>query len=342
MKSAVQPRRILKPKSYSLRSATACILLLASAAASRSQTLTFNSSAGYAGHGSVDGTGAAALFYQPAATAADGAGNIYVADSGNHTIRKITSAGVVSTLAGSTGTSGSANGTGSNALFFQPQGMAVDAAGNIYVADTGNSTIRKITSAGVVSTLAGSPGNVGSSDGAGTNASFSQPQGIALDTTTNLYVADYGNNTIRKITPAGVVTTLAGYAGTNGSTDGLGTNALFYQPQGVVVDAAFNVYVADTANGTIRKITPAGLVSTLAGSAGNYGSTNGTGTNALFYQPTGVALDSANNLFVTEYFNQTIRKVTPLGVVTTLAGSPGFTAARMAPRRALAFGVRKA
>ena len=317
----------------------ACILLLASVAALHSQTLTFNSSAGYAGPGSADGTGAGALFYQPAATAVDGAGNVYVADSGNHTIRKISPAGVVSTLAGTPGTSGSANGTGSSALFFQPQGMAVDAAGNLYVADTGNNTIRKITPAGVVSTFAGSPGNAGSSDGTGASALFSQPQGLALDTTTNLYVADYGNNTIRKITPAGVVTTLAGFAGTNGNSNGLGTNALFYQPQGVAVDTAFNVYVADTANGTVRKITSVGVVTTLAGSAGNYGSANGLGTNALFYQPTGVALDTANNLYVTEYFNQTVRKITPVGVVTTLAGSAGnYGSADGTPARARFWG----
>ena len=247
-----------------------------------------------------------------------------MADTDNHTIRKITAGGVVSTLAGLAGVSGSADGTGGSARFYQPQGVAVDGAGNVYVADTGNYTIRKITSAGAVTTLAGSPGISGSTDATGSNARFYEPEGIAVNGTgTLLYVADTWNHTIRQVTTGGAVTTFAGSAGSSGTNNGTGSGAQFYQPQGVAVDGAGNVYVGDTGNQTIRKITSSGVVTTLAGSAGNYGSGDGTGASAQFWVPQGLALDSATNLYVADSFNNTIRKVTPAGVVTTLAGTAG-------------------
>jgi hypothetical protein len=298
-------------------------LLLACVPSAYSQPLSFNTLAGYAGQGSAEGIGSNARFYNPSGVAVDGATNLYVADTVNHTIRLITPAGVASTLAGSAGVSGSADGTNSTALFNQPQGVAVDSAGNVYVADTGNQTIRQITPAGVVSTLAGLAGVSGSANGTGSNARFYQPEGVAVDKVGNVYVADTWNHTIRMVTPGGVVTTLAGSAGYSGSADATGTNAQFYQPQAVAVGSAGNVYVADTGNQTIRKITAGGAVSTLAGFAGNYGSANGTGTNAQFYGPAGVAVDGFGNLYVADYFNQTLRKVTAAGVVSTLAGSAG-------------------
>jgi sugar lactone lactonase YvrE len=296
-------------------------LLLASATVARSQPLTITTLAGYAGAGSADGTGASARFANPWGVAADTAGNLYVADTANHTIRKITG-GVVSTLAGLAGVSGSADGTNSSARFYQPQGVAVDGSGNVYVADTGNYTIRKITPAGVVTTLAGSAGNSGSANGTGTNAQFYEPEGIAVNSAGALiYVADTWNHTIRQVTSAGVVTTFAG--STNyGSANGTGASAQFYQPQGIAVDGAGNVYVGDTGNQMIRQITSAGVVTTLAGST-NYGSANGAGASASFWNPQGVALDTATNLYVADSFNNTIRLVTPAGVVTTLAGTAG-------------------
>jgi hypothetical protein len=268
-------------------------------------------------------TPAAAGFNLPDGVAVDAAGNVYVADTLNHTIRKITSAGVVSTLAGSTGSSGSADGTGSAARFFAPRDIAVDATGNVYVGDTNNFTVRKITPAGAVSTLAGLAGSAGSVDGAGSAARFAAPQGIALDAAGNLYVADSSNFTIRKITPAGVVATLAGSAGNPGNTDGTGGSARFSNPTSVALDATGNVYVADFSNHTIRKITPAGVVSTLAGSAGLLGSNDGTGSAARFSNPLGVAVDAAGNVYVADFNNDTIRKITPAGVVSTLAGLAG-------------------
>jgi len=308
--------------------ATFCVglaiaLLLAGVPSAQSQTLTFSTVAGYAGQGSADGTGSNARFSNPFGTAVDSTGNVYVADTANHTIRQITPGGVASTLAGSAGLSGSADGTGSAARFNQPQGVVVDGAGNVYVADSGNHTIRKITPGGAVTTLAGLAGSSGSANGLGSSARFYQPEGVALDNATNVYVADTWNHTIRVISPAGQVGTLAGSAGNFGSADGTGGSAQFYQPQGVAVDSAGNVYVADTANQTIRKIVSGGTVSTLAGLAGNYGSTDGTGTGARFYGPSGVAVDGLGNVYVADYFNQTIRKVTGAGAVSTLAGSVG-------------------
>jgi MYXO-CTERM domain-containing protein len=196
---------------------------------------------------------------------------------------------------------GSADGTGTEARFYAPEGVAVDPAGNVYVSDTGNHKIRKITPAGVVSTLAGA-GVSGYADGTGETARFREPSGIAADATGNVYVADWGNHAIRKITPAGVVTTFAGSGGVLGNADGTGSAARFQLPSGVAVDAAGNVYVADTLNHTIRKITSAGVVTTLAGLAEAKGSAAGKGSDARFSHPLGIAVDAAGAIYVTNNF----------------------------------------
>jgi streptogramin lyase len=186
--------------------------------------------------------------------AIDSSGNIYTADYPHHTIRKITPDGTASIFAGLNDTPGSANGIGSAARFNFPLGLAVDGAGNVYVADSGNNRIRKITPAGGVTTFAGSA--VGSADGTGTAARFNFPSGVAVDHSGNVFVTDAGNNTIRKITPARVVTTLGGLALSPGTSDGVGINARFNSPRGIAVDSAGNIYVVDTANHTIRLGTP--------------------------------------------------------------------------------------
>ena len=276
--------------------------------------------AGTTDNGNADGAGDAARFDFPYALAVDGAGNLYVADSNNQTIRKITTAGIVSTVAGSAGVFGSNDGKGVAAQFSSPQGVAVDKTGNLYVTDTNNQTVRKISPAGVVTTLAGTAGNTGSADGNGGDAQFDLPSGIAVDGSGNVYVADSNNQTIRKITPDGMVTTLAGSAGIHGSSDGKGSAARFSSPQGVAVDGAGNIFVADTNNQTIRKISATGEVTTLAGAAGVLGSTDGTGMAARFNYPFSLAVDGTGNVFVADVWNSTIRKITATGVVTTLAG----------------------
>jgi hypothetical protein len=286
------------------------------------------------GLGSADGTGSAArfgggFFSGPSGVAANSTGTVYVADAGNQTIRKVTPGGVVTTLAGLAGESGSADGTGSVARFNRPLGVAVDGAGTVYVADSGNCTIRKVTPGGVVMTLAGLSVDTNGdgwpdgdyADGTGSEARFSYPSGVAVDGAGNVYVAD--NGTIRKVTTGGVVTTLAGLAGESGSADGTGSVARFAAPRGVAVDSASNVYVADTENYTIRKVTPSGVVTTLAGLAGSRGSADGTGSAARFDRPSGVAVDSTGNVYVADPWNYTTRKVTPGGAVTTLAGLAG-------------------
>ncbi len=270
-------------------------------------------------YGHLDGLGAAAQLASPAAVAVDASGNLYVADAGGDSIRKITKTGLVTTLAG--GSYGNANGTGAAAQFDDPQGVAVEANGNVYVADTYNEAIRKITPAGVVTTLAG--GTYGSTDGTGSAARFYYPQGVAVDAKGNVYVADTNNHTIRKVTSAGVVTTLAGLPGQPGSADGAGSAARFSAPHGLAVAANGTIYVADLNNSTIRKITPAGVVTTLAGLPGVTGAVDGSRGAARFDYPSGVALDAQGNLFVADQSNQLIRKVTADGLVSTIGGQAG-------------------
>lgn len=312
----------MKPLRLSLLLGLCALVAVTTQAQSHYEPYAFTTLAGVA-PGSTDGPGSLARFFFPNGIALDTAGNIYVADTGNYTIRRITPAGIVSTLAGAAGINGSNDGTGSNARFFQPAGLAVDSAGNIFVADSANHTIRKVNACGVVTTFAGLAGNVGSANGSGSDARFSFPAGVAIDSGNNLYVVDSGNNTIRKITPSGIVTTLAGLAGNSGSTDGIGDAARFFQPSGIAVDSSGNAYVADVNNYTIRKISPSGAVITLAGLAGTKGNADGTGMAARFSFPQGVTVDATGNVYVADTSNFTIRKITPGGDVSTLAGLAG-------------------
>ena len=287
---------------------------------------TVSTLAGSTTPGSANGTGDAASFYYPTGVVVDANGTLYVADTNNFEIRKISSSGVVTTLAGST-TPGSSDGIGSAASFNYPTDVALDASETtLYVADSYNNEIRKINLAtGMVTTFAGST-TPGSADGTGQGASFHYPKGVKLDASGNLYIADFNNNAIRKITPAGIVTTLAGST-TPGSADGIGSAAGFNHPKGIAVDASGNVYVGDVDNNKIRKITPAGVVTTLAGSTTPV-SANGIGAAASFKAPKGVALNGDNTLLYVADGNNEIRQIDlASGMVTTLAGSttPGST-----------------
>jgi outer membrane protein assembly factor BamB len=267
----------------------------------------------------------AVIIPQPAGIGVDGSGNLYVTDPSTNVLHRVTAAGVVSTLAGASGSAGSTDGTGSAARFNQPRSLSTNSDGTSHIADTGNATIRTATAAGVVTTLAGSAGSRGNTDGTGSSATFNGPQAIARDTSGNLYVADTLNHTVRRVTPAGAVTTIAGSAGQSGSTDGSGTAARFNSPSGIAVDSSANVFIADTTNNTIRRIAAnSTTVTTLAGLSGVTGSSDGEGSGALFNRPTGLAIDSAGNVYVADTGNSAIRRVTPAGSVSTFAGLPSI------------------
>ncbi len=251
--------------------------------------------------GSADGPAAQATFTNPTAIAVDSSGNVYVAD--NDTIREITSAGVVTTIAGQPGVAGNTDGTRSAASFFDPSALAVDGAGNVYVADSGNSAIRVVAPGGVVTTLPVAPPSV-----------LSFMLGITIDGAGNLYVIE--NNTVQKITPSGVVTLLAGGGG-YGDLDGPGATAEFGYATALTIDGAGNLYVVDTGNAAVRKITPAGVVSTLAKTKYNDRAT-ATGS---FGELTGIALDPSGNVYVADYAHSSIQEVTTAGVITTFVHS---------------------
>ncbi len=276
--------------------------------------------------GTADGTGTVARFTTPHGVAVDGAGNIYVGDTFNHAVRRISPAGAVTTIAGSAGNKGYADGVGNAEAprFNSPIGLSADSSGNLYVADNGNEIIRKVTPAGVVTTVAGRVGIKGSVNATGTNASFNSPNGTVVDGSGNIFVADLVNRTIRRIAPGGIVTNFAGTTASLGTNDGVGTAARFNAPMGLAVDAANNIYVADQGANSIRKITPGAAVTTLAGLGGQSGTNNGTGTGARFLGPQALAVDNGGNVYVCDTGNHTIRMVTPGGVVTTIAGSPGL------------------
>ena len=304
---ALAQRVVFTPVHPTLYESTATVSTLAGAADNRK--------------GNVDGPALEARFGYPMGLALATDGTLYVVDDENMTVRKVAPDGRVATVAGTAGSPGSADGAGPTARFSHPVGLALDASGTLYVTDADNCTVRKISPAGTVSTLAGTSGAKGTTDGLGGAARFNVPQGVAVDAAGTVYVADTENHTIRKITPAGVVSTLAGTARRKGSTDGIGPAAQFDHPAGLAVDASGAVYVADNGNHTIRKIAPNGTVSTLAGLARRHGGTDGPGGAARFLFPTGVAVDASGNVYVADHLNTTIRKISATGEVTTLAGS---------------------
>lgn len=268
------------------------------------------SSKGYA-----DGTGDEAKFDDLQGVAVDDDGTIYVADVNNHMVRKITADGKVTTLAGS-GEDGFADGQGAAAQFSFLTGLDVDAQGNVYVADLRNNSIRKISPDGNVITMAGTA-EPGYADGPGSTARFNWPVRLTVDALGNVYVAEFGNHKIRLVTPEGDVTTIAGSS--QGFADGTGTEAKFDSPHGIAIDANGTMYIADGGNNKIRKISKAGVVTTLAGS--DMGFADGTGSAAMFNSPGGVDIMANGNILVADTDNNSVRMVTPEGIVTTMAGS---------------------
>ena len=269
--------------------------------------------------GSTDGVAGNAKLNEPTGLVLNADNSLLLADTSNAALRQISTVGTVTTFAGTSGSKGSTDATGTAARFSAPVGLTRDGSGNYYVADQTNHTIRKISASGVVTTLAGTAGQSGSVDGTDVAARFNLPTGITCNAQGDLYVSDLGSHLIRKITAAGVVTSLAGQAGASGSSDGSGTAARFFKPAGLAIDSAGNIYVADMGNSTLRKISASGVVSTLAGLPTIDGLMDGTGSNAWFAEPQGLTLDSAGNIYVADTANAVLRKVTPEGLVTTLA-----------------------
>lgn len=307
-----------------VRSASVCALLLTFVAPPAwSQTALVDTFAGVTGvPGSSDGSADQARFARPEGLAITASGVLYVADTQNHTIRRVDPDGTTTTLAGYPGVAGHLDGAGTDARFNAPIALAVGPDGFIYVSDAGSHIVRRMSPDGAVTTLAGYPTLPGSADGQGLGARFNSPGGIAVDTRGLVFVVDRGNRTLRTVTPDGVVSTFVGAVGQPAIVDGPASTARLSDPGNLAIDGLGNLYFAELWGQVVRRVTPWGYVTTLAGSAYKSGTADGTGPQARFYFPLGVAVDRAGGVYVADGDNDTIRHVTPAGVVTTIAGQP--------------------
>ncbi|MFO1448888.1 MAG: hypothetical protein U1F61_12090 [Opitutaceae bacterium] len=272
--------------------------------------------------GSADGVGSAARFSGPQALTVDGTGIVFVADFFNQTIRRISPEGVVTTVAGQVAQAGSNDGLGTAARFNSPLGIVVDSAGALFIGDVLNRTVRRMAPNGLVSTVAGQLGVTGHADGVRSAAQFFVLRGLAADAAGQVYLAEWGDDTIRRLSPDGTVVTLAGLAGSPGAADGSGALARFRDPSAVAVDPSGRIFVADSSNHLIRQITPEGVVATIAGAAGVFGSDDGLGANARFLQPAGVAVSRDGILYVADSGNHTLRKGVRIPQLPVVIQSP--------------------
>jgi trimeric autotransporter adhesin len=282
---------------------------------------------GIPGFGGDGGAATAAQLNLPSSVAVDNAGNLYIADQRNNRIRKATTAGIISTVAGEGGNGFSGDGGPATAAVLNyPVNVAIDNAGNLYIADSENNRIRGVTTAGIISTAAGN-GSIGFSGDGGeaTAALLNIPWGVTIDNAGNLYFSDSGNARIRKVTPAGVISTVAGDGVSGfGGDGGPATAAQMRNPKGVTVDSEGNLYIADEGNHRIRKVTAAGVICTVAGNGAGFGGDGGPATAAQLYFPSGVAVDSVGNLYIADYLNNRIRKITAAGMISTVAGKGDY------------------
>lgn len=299
---------------------------------SYSQTMSTYAGTGAASYSGDGGAATLATLRLPNGVATDAAGNVYVCDNANYRIRKITTAGVISTIAGTGAVGYSAAHEGvlaTTAFVSATGGIEVDAAGNIYFADLGNNTIRKISTSGIITTVAGTPTVAGYSGdgGAATAAKLNAPYDVAVDAAGNLYIADQNNHCIRKVTTAGVISTICGNGliGLGAAGDGgPAISAKLQYPHSVEVDAAGNIYISDYGNNRIRKINTAGTINTIVGAVGlpyGYTGDGGPATAARIYYPEGLDVDNAGNLYFCDWTNHAIRKVGTSGIINTIAGT---------------------
>ena len=287
------------------------------------KTVAGNGRIGYSGD---SGSAISAELNFPTGVAVDASGNLFIADRGNSVIRKVSTSGVITTVAGN-GTYGYSGdgGSATAAELYWPSSVAVDASGNLFIADNWNNRIRKVSTSGVITTVAGNGTSGYNGDGGSADsAELSNPYGVAVDASGNLFIADWGNNRIRKVSTSGIITTVAGngtsgYSGDGGSAD----SAELYYPVGVAVDASGNLFIADEYNHRIRKVSTSGVITTVAGKigAGGYSGDGGSATAAELSTPLGVAVDASGNLFIADKLNNRIRKVSTSGIITTVAGN---------------------
>lgn len=295
-------------------------------------TIAGNGAAGYAGD---SGAATNAKLNSPTGVAVDNAGNVFIADYFNSLIRKVDTNGTITTVAGlvtngsiSWGYSGDGH-AATNAQLNNPEGVTLDAAGDLFIADSANNRIRKVDTSGIITTVAGD-GVVGyaGDNGAATGAQLASPTGVAVDGAGNLFIADFYNSLVRKVDTNGTITTVAGLV-TNGSPQwgysgdgGAATNAELDAPSALALDAAGNLFIADSANNCIRKVDTNGIITTVAGNgSGGYSGDGVEATNTTLTSPAGVVLDAVGNLFISDNGNQRIRKVDPSGIITTFAGN---------------------
>ena len=277
---------------------------------------------GFSGDG---GAATSAQLNYPIGVAADGAGNIYIADNANHRIRKVNNAGIISTFAG-TGVSGfSGDGSAANlAQIDGPMGVATDPAGNVYIVDAGNDRIRKVNISGVISTIAGTGVGGFSGDGAAANlAQINNPSGVVVDAIGNIYISDMTNHRIRKINTSGIISTYAGTGTLGFSGDGgAATSAQINYPRAISVDISGNVHVADASNHRIRKINNAGVISTIVGTGTlGYSGDGGLASSAQINYPRGIAFDGTGNEYIADADNNRIRKISCIAPTITATSS---------------------